>query len=346
MSRQTMYSAIFVSMLFTAGMFTLNGQSDKQPIELGKVKWLRNLDQGIKQSEAGNKPVFLLFQEVPGCATCRNYGNNVLSHPLIVEAIEELFVPVAIFNNKGGEDAKVLRYFGEPSWNNPVVRIVDHKKKDIVSRVGGNYSQLGIVNAMISALTLSNKAIPNYLSLLQEELQAEARGTEKATLSMYCFWTGEKNIGQLDGVIKTLPGFVGGREVVTLEFDPQVISYETLLESANAQSCAQHVYAENDKQASIASKVIGKNRTSDAGTFRLDREPKYYLSKTIYQYIPMTDLQATKVNSLIGQQKRPDALLSPRQLAFLDEIAANKNKKWKSAIEEDFRAAWEERYKL
>ena len=46
----------------------------------------------------------LLFQEVPGCSTCRNYGHNVLSHPLMVEAIESLFVPLAIFNNKEGKE--------------------------------------------------------------------------------------------------------------------------------------------------------------------------------------------------------------------------------------------------
>lgn len=334
---------LFLFLFLTAGFFSMKAQNGQQ-VELGKVDWIRNLDQGIQKSKTSEKPVFILFQEVPGCATCRNYGKNVLSHPLIVEAIEDLFIPVAIFNNKKGEDAKVLQYFGEPSWNNPVVRIVDQNKKDIVNRVGGNYSPLGVVNAMISALTLSNKAIPAYLSLLQEELQAKASGTEKATLSMYCFWTGEKNIGQLEGVISTVPGFVGGREVVQLEYDPNTITFDELVTKASEQNCAQYVYTENESQKKIASKIVGTSRTASSGTFRMDREPKYYMSKTIYQYVPMTPLQATKANSLIGQGLRPDALLSPRQLALLKTLKDNKNAKHTSAIEKDFTTAWYEMY--
>ena len=71
----------------------------QQPIELGKVDWLRDMDLAQKQAKEDNKPIFLLFQEVPGCSTCQRYGKQVLSHPLIVEAIETCFVPLAIHNN-------------------------------------------------------------------------------------------------------------------------------------------------------------------------------------------------------------------------------------------------------
>lgn len=73
----------------------------KQAQELGKVAWYRDFDQALAQSSKEDKPVFILFQEVPGCLTCRNYGKGVLSHSVIVETIEEYFIPLAIFNNKG-----------------------------------------------------------------------------------------------------------------------------------------------------------------------------------------------------------------------------------------------------
>ena len=75
---------------------------DGNPEELGKVNWIRDYDQALEQSKTQDKPVFILFQEVPGCSTCKNYGNNVLSHPFIVEAIEDNFIPLVIYNNKGG----------------------------------------------------------------------------------------------------------------------------------------------------------------------------------------------------------------------------------------------------
>jgi len=64
------------------------------------VHWYRDYDKALVVAAKEDKDVLLLFQEVPGCSTCRNYGHNVLSHPLMVEAIESLFVPLAIFNNK------------------------------------------------------------------------------------------------------------------------------------------------------------------------------------------------------------------------------------------------------
>lgn len=311
------------------------------PVELGKVNWIRNFEEGITASSKANKPVFLLFQEVPGCSTCRNYGQNVLSHPLIVEAIESLFVPVAIHNNKGGADAKVLKYFGEPSWNNPVVRIVNAEKENLVKRVNGNYTQLGIVQAMRTALQAEELTVPTYLSLLEEELIAEKMGVETATFSMYCFWTGEKEIGQLDGVVETQAGFMNGREVVSVKYNPAVIEYQNLLEASNKAQCASHVYTENDKQIKDTKKVLGEQGVSKTGHFRQDKDPKYYLGRTEYRYIPMTQLQAVKVNSQIGRGQSPNALLSPRQLEILTAVQANPKKKWKEMINEDFIKGWE-----
>lgn len=329
---------IVTSLIFSA--CSLLTASMDPPVELGKVNWERDFDKGIALSNQQEKPVFLLFQEVPGCSTCRNYGKNVLSHPLIVDAIENLFVPVAVFNNKGGDDARVLKLYGEPSWNNPVVRIVDGNKKDIVNRVGSNYSQLGIVQAMVHALQAKNIEVPTYLDLLEKELLAKHSNIETANLSMYCFWTGEKQLGKINGVVETQPGFMGGREVVQVKYDPAIIQYENLVEKAVDANCASHVYAENDQQERKAKKVVGQRSVSNKSKFRIDKDPKYYLAQTLYQYVPMTALQAVKVNSLIGENKNPDAILSPRQIALAKQIKKQSKKQWDSAINQDIIVAW------
>ncbi|MEJ6578279.1 MAG: hypothetical protein QNL33_19905 [Akkermansiaceae bacterium] len=38
----------------------------EQPVELGTVKWSRDLDQSLAAAKASGKPVFLIFPEVPG----------------------------------------------------------------------------------------------------------------------------------------------------------------------------------------------------------------------------------------------------------------------------------------
>jgi hypothetical protein len=37
-----------------------------QPVEAGAVVWSRDLDASLKRSKETGKPIFLLFQEVPG----------------------------------------------------------------------------------------------------------------------------------------------------------------------------------------------------------------------------------------------------------------------------------------
>ena len=37
-----------------------------QPIELGRVRFLRSVDEGLARADREEKPVLLLFQEVPG----------------------------------------------------------------------------------------------------------------------------------------------------------------------------------------------------------------------------------------------------------------------------------------
>ncbi len=87
-----------------AGFLAINSRAD-QPIEVGTVEWGRDHDAALAASKASGKPVFLLFQEVPGCAGCKQFGWDELSNELVREAIESEFVPLMIPNNQNGEAA-------------------------------------------------------------------------------------------------------------------------------------------------------------------------------------------------------------------------------------------------
>lgn len=295
-------------------------QADNQDKELGKVSWYRDYDDAVSLSLKSQKPILILFQEVPGCATCRNYGKDVLSHPLMVEAIENLFVPLAIFNNKGGKDKKILDKFNEPSWNNPVVRIIDPLGKDIVKRVGSDYTALGLYSAMTYALRSSNLEIPGYLSLLGDELNASNDNSRKEKYyTMYCFWTGEKQLGSRNGVLNTEAGFMAGREVVKVEYDENEISDAQLTKFA-----AQNEF-----------KPISKDHTYRPAS----NDEDYFLRHTNYKYLPLTPLQRTKINSALGSKKSALKYLSPKQLNWLRELSNSKNK-GKVLYDKPFISSW------
>ena len=92
-----------VRVLLVAVAATTSVVAGQPPEELGRINWLRNYERARTQARATRRPLMVLFDEVPGCATCKRFGAGPLSHPIIVSAADA-FVPVAIYNNRPGYD--------------------------------------------------------------------------------------------------------------------------------------------------------------------------------------------------------------------------------------------------
>src|SRR5258707_4422526 len=136
--------------------------------ELGLVRWGHDLDAALATSRESGRPVLALFDEVPGCATCRGFGAEVLSLPLIAEAIESEFVPLFVANCRPGRDAAWLARFGEPAWNNPGVRFLDASGHDVIARADGLYSPHEIAARLGDALRAAGRPVPGYVALAIE----------------------------------------------------------------------------------------------------------------------------------------------------------------------------------
>lgn len=309
---------LFVFLLLLTSSFSQTRTNpNDQPSELGIVSWYRSYEEALVASRKEHKPVLLLFQEIPGCATCRNYGNDVLSNPLLADAIENEFIPLAIFNNKAGADAQILKKYKEPSWNNPVVRIVNELGEDIVPRVSGNYSTQGLYDAMDLALRRELIEIPEYFLLLGEELAATLGNRKEVFYTMYCFWTGEKELGSQHGVLNTEAGFMSGREVV-----------KVTINTDKTKEAALDAFAKAHKMTSI--------KQSSSYRWAQDDED-YYLNHTDFKYMPLSQLQRTRINTAIGNGKDGLQYLSPTQRKWIQELQGDKDKKEPSS---SFKTAW------
>lgn len=149
-------------------------------------------------------------------------------------------------------------------------------------------------------------------------------GMEMALFGLGCFWGAERKFWQQDGVYSTSVGYAGGytpnptyrevctgmtghNEVVRVVFDPQKISYETLLkvfwESHNpTQGMRQgndvgtqyrsgiYVYSEAQRQAAEASCKMYQDALQSAGygeitTEILDAPDFYYAEEYHQQYL-------------------------------------------------------------
>ena len=287
------------------------------PRELGEVDWSRDFEAGIASAKQSERPVFLLFQEVPGCATCVGFGEGALSHPLLVETIETDFVPVAIYNNRGGEDAAVLERYGEPSWNNPVVRFVDGMGKDLIPRRDGVYHARSLAPRMRAALAAASRPVPDHLDWLIEETRLDAR--PHATFVTHCFWEGEVCFGSDPAVRKTRASWHQGREVVEVWFDPEHSSYRDLVARARARGCADAVVSHDAEQAAIARSIFGDDVLAARGQPRKapESDQKRHLRASKLRHLTLTPLQATRINAALADRKDPRPWLSPRQRALL-----------------------------
>jgi hypothetical protein len=295
-----------------------------RPPELGAVRFGRDLDLGLAEARRDEKLVFLLFQEIPGCSTCKGFGAGPLSNPLLAEAIESEFVPVAIYNNREGADKAALERFGEPAWNNPVVRFLDADGRDVLPRADGLWTEGAIAARMVAALGKKRGAVPDWLALASEETEDSA--TEQATFAMHCYWEGQGRLGSIAGVEAVEPGFVEGEEVVRVTFRPQRIAYADLVRAAERLDCSLHVYTNSETQAAVARGIVNTRAkplrgTADAMRKAAATEHLYHLQHSSLRFVPMTELQATRINADLSQSRDPSHWLSPRQRTLAQRIA-------------------------
>ena len=238
----------------------------------------------------------------------------------MIDAANE-FVAVAIYNNVEGKDAEVLKRFKEPAWNNPVVRFLKDDEKDVIARKDGVYGTPELLSRMMESLKKAGRPVPEYLKLATFEANPSAR--EKAVFAMYCYWEGERLLGELDGVLATRIGMLSGAEVVEVEFDPTVVTFVKLLEKANTLQCATQVFTRNELQQAKAKAVVGNRAVRSDTAIDVNTQQQYHLSlKPSYYLLPLTPLQATKVNAALGAGTSPDKFLTPGQIGLQKRIAA------------------------
>lgn len=278
-----------------------------QPKELGKVSWFRNYDEAVEESNRTEKPIFLLFQEVPGCSNCINFGHDLLSYPLFVEAIENEFVPLAIYNNVGGADKVILDKFNERAWNNPVVRFIDKNGVDLIPKMEFSLNPFLLHEKMKRVILLNHREVPPYFDLLADELKILHGLSQIAYYETPCFWSGETSMIQNPMVLSTEAGWIGHKEVVKVHYDPKRGSLGDL----NKYAIDQGFYLiEND------------------GKYKQDVNPQYYLKGSIFGLLPLSYTQRSVLNYTIPYNKESvaETYLSPLQHQLLSKHRKNNGK--------------------
>ncbi|GJQ57932.1 MAG: hypothetical protein D8M57_04185 [Candidatus Scalindua sp. AMX11] len=307
------HSLIIFALIF---MINYSTRAKENPVEVGSVKWGRDLDDALTKSSETGRPVFLLFQEVPGCVGCQNFGKSVLSHPLLVEAIEDLFLPVLVYNNRGGVDEVLLNRFNEPAWNYQVVRFLTGKGRDIIPRKDRIWSLGGIASRMVDALKAAKRPIPQYLESIAVENSEKNHAV--SAIAVHCFWTGEMVLGRIEGVVSTEAGWIDGREVTQVVYDKEKLTLQALTQKARGAKLALKVYAPGN-EAEVLNDVPTGRFDERYRKAKASDQKKQIEGWIALQELPgLTEMQKTKINAFFPLD-RSKALewLSPRQQQHL-----------------------------
>ncbi len=286
-----------------------------QPIEVGTVSWGRELNDALDESSRSGKPVFALFQEVPGCSGCKQFGAEVLSNPVIVDAIEEAFVPLLIHNNTGGRDAEVLAQYKEPAWNFQVVRFLDSTGDDILPRRDRVWETGPLAQRMVATLVAAGREVPEYLRLIEQE---HSNRLETIHFAQPCFWVGEMELGQIEGVVTTQAAFMGGHEITTVRFDPEATTAVNVAREAIARNVASVIYANDVIRGELAGAGIAA-RAEHARSHRIaPKSDQKRQIKGVSGLRNLSEAQLAKVNAFL-RASMPNAskFLAPSQRSML-----------------------------
>lgn len=139
----------------------------------------------------------------------------------------------------------------------------------------------------------------------------------RVAFAQYCFWTGEMQLGQIDGVNRTEAGFFGGREVTLVEYDANRISLEELARQAKRAGVADRIHLPAGSQlsgtsiggVSVGASLDGGYRSAPAS------DQKKQLEGTPYAQLKLTPEQATKVNAFarVNPAKAREWLTAPQR---------------------------------
>ena len=285
------------------------------PVEVGNVHWSRDFKTTLTESRGSGKPIFVLFQEIPGCIGCQTFGSKVLTHPLLVEAIESEFLPILVYNSKfDGEDKKILDQFNEPGWNYQVIRFINSKGEDVIPRKDKIWTISGVASRMILALQKLERPIPLYLQNLVLEYDNVDHG--QIGFAMACYWTGEYKLGKVNGVVATETGWYDNREVTLVTYHKDFVTTKDLIDYAAQEHCAQRVYSFPGDQLISTKLTVKPFRTEEYKKAQLtDQKKQLSLWPQIGKIQNLTQLQRVKLNSFApDDRKRALQYLSPRQL--------------------------------
>jgi hypothetical protein len=295
-------------------------------------------------------------------------GNDVFSDPLIVEALETLFVLVTV---DGDPDDRVRYPEGgcfftptadsSPACVTPAVMFLDQNCTPLAASISYfNLCKHTILQAMIDALQASQRKVPRYLRLISEEAIAYcSRKNNRVRQAVFGFSNvrqAEVEFAGLEGVLGTVTGTLLSSKtskIVQVTYDSSRLTYgkvtQHALRFAQANKTQVRIHYKTNDERMAAQIESAKHEASSVALaapyeeFAIDRlDLKTALRFTPMRSVPATELQKAKANRSIHQGRFDEAchVLSPRQGLILMQATRMGSKAFYDVVDVPMQEAW------
>ncbi len=278
------------------------------------IPWHESLSLALAESKSSGKPVLAILRDTPACANCQSLQREIARHPLLAEAVANEFIALKLYRHHDQ---------GPTATSNPLL-FLDTTGKPLLPHLGHTQSIHDLAASMIQALKVAQRPAPNYLRAVSLELDTTKH--KQAAFAMFCYWVGEYELGQIDGVIATEAGWLEGREVTLVRYHQDHLTLPTLARKAAEVKCARKVFAPTaSEQREIATSTRLTVGTLD-DRYRIAKpsdQKKQIQHWNLSGISDLTPMQLTKINALAPDDpKRALEWLSPRQRRRLNSPLA------------------------
>ena len=169
---------------------------------------------------------------------------------------------------------------------------------------------------MVQALRADNKEVPGYLNGLA--LTYDNPNIKEVAFAMFCYWTGEMELGAIRGVVNTEAGHYSGREVTRVWYDSKALPLENLIQRAQEVKCADAVYVPANQSVPTQSRL--KIQTfKESGYHKASKsDQKKQIQGFNFKGVSLSPYQLTKFNSFYRRDRnRAASFLSSNQKKVL-----------------------------
>ncbi|MFT7667671.1 MAG: hypothetical protein ACI8X5_000350 [Planctomycetota bacterium] len=129
-------------------------------------------------------------------------------------------------------------------------------------------------------------------------------------------------MGSIPGVVSTRAAWHNKLEVVEVSYLPSRVAFHQLVDLAKDGSCTTKIFTTTPEQLEIARSKVGDAAEAMTGAPKAskDSDQLYYLKRSHLQHLPLTLLQARRVNGALGTKRDASHWLSPRQVELAGQV--------------------------